>query len=206
MVLDVIPVDVVANAALTILPGLRDQKDVRIYHVGTGSRNPVRLGAVFEYVYEYFRDNPLKDREGRPISVKKWKFPSQGAFRRRIRVRYQWPLAAAQWLIRRLPSTHASTRWARKISRTEATLERVLSLSQIYGPYTTLNCLFETGNIEQVYSAMSEDDRERFNTDVSRIDWREYVQDIHIPGLRRHVLKYGDVDAMPNDPVLPKEA
>tara|TARA_Y100000588_G_scaffold95157_1_gene103224 strand:- start:5326 stop:5601 length:276 start_codon:yes stop_codon:yes gene_type:complete len=74
----------------------------------------------------------------------------------------------------------------------EATVDRVLSLSEIYGPYTSLNCLFETSNIERVYDGLSEDDRSRFNTDVNRIDWREYVQEVHIPGLRRHVLKYGD--------------
>ncbi|MBT3602708.1 MAG: hypothetical protein HN521_06530, partial [Candidatus Latescibacteria bacterium] len=33
------------------------------------------------------------------------------------------------------------------------------------------------------------EDREIFNCDVSRIDWPTYIQDIHIPGLKRHVLK-----------------
>jgi len=192
VVLDVIPVDVVANSALSILPRLRGEKDVKIYHVGTGTRNPIRLGAMFEYVYEYYRDHPEVDRDGRAIPVHRWRFPTLGAFRRGLKMRYQLPLSLARWVIERLPATHRIGRWSRRLTRMEATVDRVLSLSEIYGPYTSLNCLFETSNIERVYDGLSEDDRSRFNTDVNRIDWREYVQEVHIPGLRRHVLKYGD--------------
>jgi nucleoside-diphosphate-sugar epimerase len=200
VVLDVIPVDVVANATLSILPHLHEEKEVKIYHVATGSRNPIRLGVMFDYVYEYYRDNPEVDREGRAISVRRWRFPSQGAFRRGLKVRYQLPLAFGRWVLKHLPASHRTSRWSRRLTRIEATIERVLSLSQIYGPYTTLNCLFETGNIQHIYDELGDDDKDRFNTDVSRIDWREYIQEIHIPGLRRHVLKYGDPELEPTQP------
>ena len=200
VVLDLIPVDVVANATLSVLPDLHEAKDVKIYHVATGSRNPLRLGAMFDYVYEYYRDNPEVDRQGRPIPVQRWRFPSPRAFRRGLKVRYQLPLWVGRWLLEHLPATHRTSRWSRRLTRIEATIERVLSLSEIYGPYTSLNCLFETANIQQVYDGLADDDKNRFNTDVSRIDWREYVQEIHIPGLRRHVLKYGDADLEPAQP------
>ncbi len=200
VVLDVIPVDVVANATLSILPHLHEEEDVKIYHVATGSRNPIHLGTMFDYVYEYFRDNPEIDRDGRAIPVQRWRFPSQGAFRRGLKLRYQLPLALGRWMLDHLPATHRINRWSRKLSRLEATVERVVSLSEIYGPYITLNCLFETGNIQRVFDQLADDDKHRFNTDVSRIDWREYVQEIHIPGLRRHVLKYGNAEAEAVEP------
>ena len=74
----------------------------------------------------------------------------------------------------------------------EATLERVFSLAEIYSPYTNLNCEFETENTRRLYREMEPEDREIFNFDVSRIQWREYIQDIHLPGLKRHVLKTSD--------------
>ena len=37
-----------------------------------------------------------------------------------------------------------------------------------------------------------------FNVDVRSIDWKHYYQEIHLPGLRRHVLKSGEV----GDPIL----
>ena len=71
----------------------------------------------------------------------------------------------------------------------EATLERVLSLSDIYSSYTCLDCKFETENTRRLFEALDPGDREIFNFDVARIDWQDYIQNIHITGLKRHVLK-----------------
>lgn len=35
---------------------------------------------------------------------------------------------------------------------------------------------------------MSEDEQINFAIDVTKIDWRKYFQEVHIPGLRKHVL------------------
>ena len=40
--------------------------------------------------------------------------------------------------------------------------------------------------------------------DVSRIDWPTYVKDIHVPGLRRYVVK--DADGAVLFPQAPEEA
>jgi nucleoside-diphosphate-sugar epimerase len=189
VVLDVIPVDIVVNAILSVLPRIREKDEIEVYHVGTGDRNPVRFGEIFEYVYEYYRANPVSDRDGNPIHVDRWRFPTAERFARWCRIRYQIPMAVTRWILDRLPESTRTNRMIRKISRGEATLDRVLALSEIYAPYTFLDCRFETGNLARVHEEMHPEDRARFNTDVTRIDWRFYVQNIHIPGLHRHVLK-----------------
>lgn len=189
VVLDVIPVDIVANAILTVLPRIRENGAIEVYHAATGSSNPIRVGEIMEYVYEYYRANPVLDRDGKPIPVHRWRFPTLVRFSRWCRLRYQLPMAVTRWILERLPESRRLNRMMRKVSRGEATLERVLALSEIYAPYTFLNCRFETKNLERVYKDMLPEDRVRFNTDVDRIDWRSYVQDTHIPGLHRHVLK-----------------
>ena len=189
VVLDVIPVDIVANAILCVLPRIRKDEAIQVYHVGTGSQNPIRFGEIFEYVYDYYRANPVSGRDGRPINVKRWRFPTETRFRRWCRIRYQIPMALTRWILDRWPESASTNRMMRKVSRGEATLERVLALSEIYTPYTFLNCRFDTQNLVRAYEEMHPDDQVRFNTDVTRIDWRTYVQKIHIPGLHRHVLK-----------------
>jgi nucleoside-diphosphate-sugar epimerase len=189
VVLDLIPVDIVANAILSVLPQIRKSKSIEVYHVATGARNPIRFGEIFDYVYEYYRANPVLDREGNPIHVARWQFPTVERFQRWCRFRYQLPMSLTRWLLDRLPESTRMNRMMRKVTRGEATLERILALTEIYAPYTFLDCRFETTNLERAFDEMVPEDQVRFNTDVRRINWRSYVQDTHIPGLHRHVLK-----------------
>jgi fatty acyl-CoA reductase len=36
---------------------------------------------------------------------------------------------------------------------------------------------------------MSEDEKREFGFDVKDIDWKDYITNVHIPGLRRYVMK-----------------
>lgn len=36
---------------------------------------------------------------------------------------------------------------------------------------------------------MSEEEKRTFGFDVGSIDWKDYISNIHIPGLRSHVVK-----------------
>ncbi|KAG5063419.1 hypothetical protein JHK85_004602 [Glycine max] len=37
--------------------------------------------------------------------------------------------------------------------------------------------------------SMSEKEKREFGFDVKSIDWNDYITNVHIPGLRRHVMK-----------------
>lgn len=37
--------------------------------------------------------------------------------------------------------------------------------------------------------SMSEEEKRDFGFDVKGIDWKNYITSVHIPGLRRHVMK-----------------
>lgn len=189
VVLDVIPVDVVVNAMLAALPKARRGEEIQVYQVATGMENPLKLGEMYRLIREYFQKNPVYTREGTPIPVPQWSFPSPGQFRRRLRLRYQIPLNTLQWLMENLSALPWSKGLKRKVSTLGAMLDRVLSLAEIYSPYTNLDCRFETENTRRLYQELDPEDQKVFNFDVTRIDWREYIQDIHIPGLKRHVLK-----------------
>jgi nucleoside-diphosphate-sugar epimerase len=191
IVLDLIPVDIVANAILAALPRARQTKGIQVYQVATGSENPLKLGEMFDLMHDYFRKYPMQNRRGRPIRVARWTYPTPEGFRR-YQLRYRIPLRAMRWMIKNFSALPWSPRLKQKVSILEATLDRVLALTEIYSPYMHHDCRFETGNTRRLYEALGPEDRKRFNFDVGRIEWQEYIQDIHIPALKRHVLKEFD--------------
>lgn len=50
-------------------------------------------------------------------------------------------------------------------------------------------CRFDNANTEELIDEMSEEDRKNFQFDVESIDWKDYIANVHIPGLRKHVMK-----------------
>lgn len=191
IVLDIIPVDVLSNAVTAVLPQVHGSGEMKVYHVASGSQNPVRASEMVDLVYGYFKSSPMRDRAGRPIDVRPWQFISQRRFRCLVALKYKLPLSLLKAAVDYLPARWVS-RYRRRVSGMEAVLERLESLVDTYCGYTHLDCEFETENTRRLFEALNPEDRKVFNFDVTRIDWREYIQEIHIPGLKHHVLKEGD--------------
>lgn len=190
--LDVTPVDIVVNTVLAALPRAAREGGIQVFHASTGDRNPIKIGDLFDLVYDYFRRNPRQDRQGQPIPVQRWRFPTLKQFHRRYRIRYVIPLDMAQWVLDRLSWLPATNLWRQRVTVLRAAISRMLYYADIYSPYTTLDCTFETNRTQRLHNSLDAGDQAVFNCDVTRIRWPEYIQEIHIPGLKRHVLKEGD--------------
>jgi alcohol-forming fatty acyl-CoA reductase len=50
-------------------------------------------------------------------------------------------------------------------------------------------CRFENTNTNELIDEMSEEERETFQFNVKNINWKDYIANVHIPGLRKHVMK-----------------
>ncbi|KAK4772900.1 hypothetical protein SAY87_027919 [Trapa incisa] len=48
---------------------------------------------------------------------------------------------------------------------------------------------FDTNNTQRLMERMLEEERRTFGFDVQSIDWKDYITNVHIPGLGRHVIK-----------------
>ena len=160
-VLDMIPVDFVANALLAVLPRIAESRAVTYYTVGSGARNPLTGASIHEFTYEYFSRNPMSDRRGMPIAARRLTFPTYESFREQF---------AAE-------------------AKRSASVKRLLYLADIYQTYTNSNVIFETTNTEALLDGLHETDKTSLAFDVKDIDWRTYLQEVHLPGLRRHVLR-----------------
>ena len=50
---------------------------------------------------------------------------------------------------------------------------------------------FDISNLEKLFQELSEEEKENFKFDVKNIEWNDYIGNIHLPGLRQHVMKGG---------------
>ena len=191
VIIDLVPVDMVVNALLASLPAVSNATGVQIYQVATGSCNPITLGYLYDLIYRYFKRNPMFDKAGRPINIRYLRFPKPASFRLQHRLK-ALPLNLAAGTLDKLSvldSRHGVQRFKRRLSALTTAHEKLYYYGEIYEPYLNLNCRFGVENTLGLLETMSPEEREIFNFDVTRLNWRHYVQNIHIPGVKKFILK-----------------
>jgi hypothetical protein len=124
--------------------------------------NPLTGADLYDLGSEHFRRQPMRDRQGLPIPVPHWTQPTPERFRE---------------MFADAPRS--------------MTTKRLLYLADLYASYANADFVFDAVNIEPVLNGLDDRERALLDFDVRRIDWRAYIQNVHIPGLRRHVLKEG---------------
>ena len=189
IILDIIPVDFVVNAILAAAEATARRGGIEVYHVATGTQNPLYFRGIFEATYEYFMKYPMIE-DGKPVTVPIWKYPSLEEFQRKLDSRMRLVDLTVQTL-GKLP-IRAAKRKRRQLVLKQSGIRALLHYIRIYAPYTRTNFEFETEKTQGLYDALSPTEQQRFNFDVSRLHWKRYFQEIHIPGIKRHVLKIED--------------
>ena len=183
---DIIPVDFVVNAILAITFQTYRKRGIEVYHVATGSRNPLSFHGIVTATHDYFVQSPMLDK-GKPIAVPVWKYPSPEKFQRQLRLKYLM-LGVGGQVLSRLPLKSAAGA-NRRIGVMQNAIEGLQNYIRLYGTYTRLSFEFETDKTEALFRSLDPSDQQRFNFDVLRFDWRHYLKDVHIPGIKRHILK-----------------
>lgn len=160
-VFDIVPVDLVANFIVALLPHVPSMKTIGYHAIGSGALNPLTGSQLYEISREYFLREPMLDRHGKPVPAATWTFPTPERFREMLDGE----------------------------ARRSTTMKRLVYLADLYTGYLNAEYVFDTANTSRLLDELDTGDRALLDFDVRRIDWRSYIQDVHIPGLRRHVLK-----------------
>ncbi|OMO51846.1 Male sterility, NAD-binding protein [Corchorus capsularis] len=174
-VLDVVPVDMVVNASLAAMAmhGVTTKADINIYHVASSVSLPLALKDLFEvYFYEHFKMWPCVDARGKPINVQKLKIIT----------------SMEEFDAHLLREATMSTSSSEMVERRKF-MEKAKYLAKCYQPFTTYPYRFGMNNTERLWECMSEDEKKKFRFDLKSIDWKHYIINVHIPGLRKHVMK-----------------
>ncbi|KAF5465293.1 hypothetical protein F2P56_015313 [Juglans regia] len=178
-VFDIVPADMVVNATLAAITrhGMAGKGDMNIYHVASSVANPLLLKDLLTFFSDHFISSPWIDSEGRPTHVKPIKmFGSMDEFSAHIsRDTIQ------QNSNGKLPQEFENS--CRKL------VERAKYLADIYEPYTFNPGRFDNSNAQRLMESMSEEEKSMFGFDVRSIDWKDYILNVHIPGLRTHAMK-----------------
>jgi fatty acyl-CoA reductase len=183
-VLDIVPADLVVNAVLAVAASPPPEGGHRIYHIASGSRNPLRLRELHDLCTAYFREHPLRDRWGQAIGTPTWTFPSRGELMARGRLALGL-VGAAQQLVEHLPLGATATRWSDRLNQERGRLERVLNLAELYGVYVEVDSIFDTRNLMALWERLPEDERAAFPFDPAGYRWEDYFHRVHLPTVVR---------------------
>ena len=198
IVIDVIPVDLVVNAILAASAKAFYISEIAVYQVASGTINPIQFQSFYRATKTYFHNNPMVDRNGKSIVPKEWKFRDLTSFNRYFEGKYTQIDNSKKWL-QKLPFRW-SKRKSRELSIIQKSLERLLYYVKIYGAYVRLDYQFEANRTLALYRSLSVEEQRLFNFDASSFNWDDYLQRVHIPGIKRFVLNMESTGINDNDP------
>ncbi|CAN8277800.1 unnamed protein product [Cochlearia groenlandica] len=188
-VLDLIPVDMVANAMITaIATHAAKLGSHTVYHVGSSCKNPITFDHIHDLAARYFTKSPLLGRDGSHIIVSKGIILSTMAkFKFYMTIRYKLPLQ-----MMRMINIFFPWRNGNKYKDFDRKRKLAMRLVNLYRPYVLFKGIFDDMNTERLRLNKEESNKETiglFDFDPKTIDWDDYMMNTHIPGLITYVLK-----------------
>ncbi|KAG6397238.1 hypothetical protein SASPL_143404 [Salvia splendens] len=122
---------------------------------------------------EHFSSSPVMDSTGTPVSVPKMKlFSSTEDFSNHLR----------KDAINRTGLGALANLDGKLSQKARIHLQKISGTSK-------LSSKFDNRNTQRLMGCMSKEERQLFGFDVENINWKDYIVNVHIPGLRRHVMK-----------------
>jgi HAD superfamily hydrolase (TIGR01490 family) len=181
-VLDVIPVDLVVNATLAAAAVTPPIGEPAYFTICSGARNPLRFGRLYELVREYFLEHPMVQRDRGEVKVPQWNWPGSARGGQLIRVAERAQKTADK-VVTSLPRSNRTRSWAKSLDRQKGRLDFLRRYFDLYQPYTEAELHFNDNATYALHQALHPDDATRFGFDPTVIDWRYYLQDVHVPAI-----------------------
>ncbi|KAK9072665.1 hypothetical protein SSX86_009100 [Deinandra increscens subsp. villosa] len=187
-VYDVVPADMVVNAMIIATAAHANLTcSETIYHVGSSVSNPLKFNIIQRCAYRYFTDHPWIGKNNKPIIVGQVRvLNSLSSFHRYIGLRYLLPLQVLQLVNFILCGAFEGT-----YKTLKRQINFVLRLVDLYKPYLFTKTFYDDMNTEKLRTMVREsgDEEEMFYFDPKVIDWVNYFEHIHFPGVRQHGFK-----------------
>ncbi len=202
--LEVIPVDLVSAAILTVTALLLDGQSERVYQLGSADVNPTILGSVVKLLVRESRKLQKKGNRG-PAFVQRLVGAGPGGRLRFLspeearvrRMRLQDKIDRAQSLIGSLSKTLGKTGLPGQPALSQwSTALRTLSLQATFREQTIEQYLpfiqdhryiFESANIRNAQMLISPKDRELLPWDPERINWNDYWINHQVAGTEKWI-------------------
>jgi fatty acyl-CoA reductase len=177
--------------------GLGQQEwQVPVFQVASSRCNPLQQRLLVEAVHRFFLEHPLKDRHGAAIAVQEplW-FPGVQQFVGHMEAQlhhHQQQVQqqqAQQQQQQQVGGGGEARRARRQLAVAEQALQQMAGMAALYAPYTLHKCSFSSSNVQRLWGSLSLEEQRVFDFDLTSLDWQQYLQQVHIPGLLHYVLK-----------------
>jgi len=183
-VVDVIPVDMVVAAIIAVAARGPLDSGPDVTQVASGTANPLRYKDLVDFAEEWFTANPIYDDLGQPIAVAAWRFPGRGRVEGQL-ARARTSLERADAVLEKLPLRGRMAEYATRLQGRKELLDQAYGYVELYGAYAECEALYGLGNLLGLWDDISDTDRETFGFDPRVIDWKHYVQNVHLPSVVR---------------------
>ncbi|CAN7056994.1 unnamed protein product [Brassica rapa subsp. trilocularis] len=174
---DVIPVDMVANAIISVMAkhSCGNVPEVKVYNItSTSHAHPLRMGEIMDFSYQHLCDSPLTETTTKVLermkfhsSLEEFTSSVSKAIRKQERAMKNGEEEAES-------HTTLSMKGKRK-------LKYFVSLAKTYQPYMFFQARFDETNTRSLRHELSMEERQMFDFDGSCIDWEHYFINIHLP-------------------------
>jgi fatty acyl-CoA reductase len=181
---DVIPVDLVAAAIITVAACGPDRAPA-IVQVASGSVNPLRYSTLVDNIRSWFTAHPIYDNLGQPIAVPEWSFPGRGKVEGQL-TRAKNVLTRGERALQALPVRGRQADWSARLEERRDDVERALSYVELYGSYAECEAVYRVDHLLAMWDDLDGPDQAAFAFDPRVIDWPAYISDVHLPSVVEH--------------------
>ncbi|MET0459939.1 MAG: HAD-IB family phosphatase [Ilumatobacteraceae bacterium] len=183
-VVDVIPVDLVVAAIITVA-ALGPEDAPAICHVASGGVNPLKYRTLVDNVSGWFTEHPLYDSEGQPIVVPEFRFPGRGRVQGQL-TRAMTVISRGEKVLQALPLRGKQAELSARLETKRMEVERALEYVELYGLYTECEAVYQVDHLLAMQDHLDADDLATFAFDPSMVDWPTYIRTIHLPSIVMH--------------------
>ncbi len=187
-VVDIVPVDHIVGAILTVCGTKPPVGAPEYYHVSSGARNPLNFRWFYELVREHFELFPLDAGERGTVPLANWRFPGARPVERLL-TQGERAHQLADKALGLLPRSERVRGIARDLDRTQNRLELLRRYLDLYRSYTQVELQFIDDRTLALHQQLDPDDLELFGFDTAVVDWPTYIRDIHCPSITGPVRK-----------------
>ena len=197
--LDMIPVDFVCGAMIGIAAGLLRKRADHVYHLGSSDKNPLRMERLIELTTLGTRK--LRTRE---VNTPAWQkivmnaidgqVVDQATFRSRSAPGISRAVRGVRSLLKKAPTRSLGGvgkvlgAVEKNLHGVEKATDTMGKMFEIFMPFIYVNKFtFLARNIDHLCAQFVEPERTLYGSPIADLDWYDYMVNVHIPGLNKHV-------------------
>jgi HAD superfamily hydrolase (TIGR01490 family) len=124
----------------------------------------------------------MVQRDRGEVKVPHWNWPGSERVGQLIQLGERAQRTADR-VVTSLPRSSRTRNWARTLDRQRGRLEFLRRYFDLYQPYTEAELHFTDSATFALHESLHPDDKQRYGFDAAVIDWRYYLQDVHVPAI-----------------------